>query len=214
MTLKVNEIFYSIQGESTYAGLACIFIRLTGCNLRCTYCDTRYAYREGVSMTIDDILGRISGYNCRLVEITGGEPLTQLETPRLIDRLLAEGFEVLLETNGSFDVRALNPACIKIIDVKCPSSGEHTRNFRGNLGGLGSDDQVKFVIADHDDYCYAKHTIGLLPDDFPRRQVLFSPVAGRLPAAQLAAWIIDDHLDIRFQLQLHKVIWPLVDRGV
>ncbi len=214
MPLKVNEIFFSIQGESTFAGLACIFIRLSGCNLRCTYCDTRYALEEGRELSISQILGEISPFACSLVEITGGEPLLQTETPLLIDRLILAGYKVLLETNGSIDIRELNPNCIKILDVKCPSSGEHTKNRLDNLNGLRPEDQIKFVIADYQDYRFAKKITRRLHPSFPRQQILFSPVTERLPADQLAEWIIADRLGIRLQLQLHKIIWPHADRGV
>jgi 7-carboxy-7-deazaguanine synthase len=155
----VNEIFYSIQGESIYSGRPCIFVRLTGCNLRCSYCDTRYAYEEGVSMELTEIINRIAAHRCRLVEITGGEPLLQSQTPILIYKLLENGYEVMLETNGSLDISRVDRRCIKIVDIKCPTSGESDKNDMENLKRLGSKDQVKFVIENRMDYEYAKETM-------------------------------------------------------
>jgi 7-carboxy-7-deazaguanine synthase len=153
--LRVNEIFFSIQGESSYAGLPCVFVRLSGCNLRCTYCDTRYAYEQGDHMDVSEIIDRVSGYDCRLVEITGGEPLLQEETPALISGLLDRGFTVLLETNGSMDISGVDGRCIRILDVKCPSSGEAEKNDFGNLPLLTHEDEIKFVVGDRADYEYA-----------------------------------------------------------
>jgi 7-carboxy-7-deazaguanine synthase len=214
MTLIVNEIFYSIQGESTYAGRPCAFIRLTGCNLRCTYCDTTYAYDGGVEMELADILNRIGRYRCRLVEITGGEPLLQDQTPQLIQKLLDQGYEVLMETNGSLDIDTVNPKCHRIIDIKCPFSGQSEQNDWDNLKRLTSLDQVKFVIGDSQDYQFAKTKLSLLPPDLPAGQILFSPVAEKMPPALLAEWILSDHLPVRLQLQLHRIIWPDKPRGV
>ncbi len=207
MGINVNEIFYSIQGESTYAGLACVFVRLCGCNLRCRYCDTRYAYDEGQQMEIGEIVDKVSGFGCGLVEITGGEPLLQEETPALADALVARGFDVLVETNGSLDISAVNDACIKIVDIKCPSSGENDKNDMKNIGRLGHLDQVKFVIADRADYVFAKKTSCSITA-IPKSQVLFSPVYGLLAPATLAEWILKDALDVRLHLQQHKTIWP------
>ena len=214
MALLVNEIFYSIQGESTYSGRPCIFVRLTGCNLRCSYCDTRYAYEQGVNMEITEIMNRIADYMCRLVEITGGEPLIQSETPGLIYRLLENGYEVMLETNGSLDISRVDERCIKIVDIKCPTSGESDKNDLGNLKRLGSKDQVKFVIGDRSDYEYAKVTMDSISPDFPEEQILFSPVSGGITRSQLAEWILEDSLNVRLHLQLHKIIWPDKKRGV
>jgi len=214
MALVVNEIFYSIQGESLYAGLPCIFLRLTGCNLRCAYCDTRYAYSEGRTMEIPEILDRLADYRCRLVEITGGEPLYQTDTPRLVRALIAKRYTVLMETNGTYDIRQLDHGCIKIIDVKCPGSGESRKNEPGNLNHLGLNDQVKFVIGDRKDYIYARNIARQIPGEFPPDHVLFSPVHGKLAAQTLAEWILRDHLGVRLHLQLHKFIWPDIDRGV
>lgn len=214
MTLLVNEIFYSIQGESTYSGRPCVFVRLTGCNLRCSYCDTRYAYEQGANMELNEILNRIAAYQCRLVEITGGEPLLQSQTPILIYRLLENGYEVMLETNGSLDISRVDRRCIKIVDIKCPTSGESDKNDLENLKRLGPKDQVKFVIGDRSDYEYAKKTIESTCPDFPEEQILFSPASERIPPSRLAEWILKDNLNVRLHLQLHKIIWPDKERGV
>ena len=214
MTLIINEIFYSIQGESTFAGRACVFVRLTGCNLRCSYCDTRYAYSEGRSLSIDQVVEKVASYGCSLVEITGGEPLLQPNTGQLVKALLAEGYQVLMETNGSLDISRVDPACIKIIDIKCPDSGEADRCDFANLQRMASTDQVKFVISSRQDYLYAKRTLPRLPDKVEPGNVLFAPVRDRLPGRELAGWVLKDGLKVRLQLQLHKVLWPDVERGV
>jgi len=213
MSLRVNEIFHSIQGESLYSGRPCVFIRLTGCNLRCTYCDTTYAYDEGKSFEIEELLETVRHFGCSLVEVTGGEPLLQAGTPELIDRLLSIGNEVMLETNGSLDISTVNPDCIKIVDVKCPSSGESEQNRTENFSLLTDRDQVKFVIGDATDYDYAKKTLNLLPPHLQQHHVLFSPVSSILTPDILAQWILRDHLSVRLHLQLHKFIWPDVERG-
>lgn len=215
MSLKVNEIFYSIQGESSYAGLPCVFIRLSGCNLRCSYCDTTYAYDEGFEMELEDILERVGNYNCRLIEITGGEPLLQKETPELIRRLLDSGCKVLMETNGSLDISVVDERCIRIMDVKCPSSGMHEQNDLENLNRIGKSDELKFVIADRADYEYAKDILdiaGKNPASLPT--VHFSPSFGKIILKDLASWILEDALDVRLHVQLHKFIWGTSDRGV
>lgn len=214
MAITVNEIFYSIQGESLDAGRPCVFIRLTGCNLRCAYCDTRYAYTEGADMEIPEILNRVVDYQCRLVEITGGEPLCQHETPQLVRTLLDKGYTVLLETNGSFDISGLDSRCKKIVDIKCPGSGESMKNMPDNIHRLGPDDQIKFVIGDHDDYVYARQMVERIPAGFPKSHILFSPVHGKIDPQTLAQWILQDNLEVRLHLQLHKYIWPNRDRGV
>jgi 7-carboxy-7-deazaguanine synthase len=210
----VNEIFYSIQGESGHAGRPCVFVRLTGCNLRCAYCDTRYAYDDGLPMEIPDLLHRVSGYGCSLVEITGGEPLLQKDTPDLIRQLLDSGYAVLLETNGSVDISNVDERCVKIMDVKCPSSLESQSNRLENLEYLTPEDQVKFVIQSREDYEFAKSMLPLIPAALPCHHVLFSPVMNRLAPAILAEWMLTDRLGTRLQIQLHKIIWPDVDRGV
>jgi len=214
MTLLVNEIFYSIQGESLHSGRPCTFIRLTGCNLRCSYCDTRYAYEEGEQMEIGIILERIAAYRCPLVEVTGGEPLFQNDTPILIQRLLTKGYTVLMETNGSFNISRVDKRCIKVVDIKCPSSGQNDNNDLENLKRLESKDQVKFVIGNREDYEYAIKTMKLIHADYPVDRILFSPVTGIMAPADLARWILDDNLNVRLHIQLHKIIWPGAPRGV
>ncbi len=215
MSLRINEIFYSIQGESLYAGLPCVFIRLTGCNLRCAYCDTRYAYEEGMDMTKPEILSRIESYPAStLVEITGGEPLFQEETPVLVKQLLDQGRTVLMETNGSLDISRIDSRCIRIMDIKCPSSRMHAHNDPDNLRRIGLHDQIKFIIETPSDYVYALNILKQLSPDFPRSSVLFSPASGSLSPSLLAKWILQDGLGIRLHLQLHKMIWPNTERGV
>jgi 7-carboxy-7-deazaguanine synthase len=214
MALLVNEIFHSIQGESTHSGRPCIFIRLAGCNLRCSFCDTRYAYEDGVGLEIAEIMERIAGYKCPLIEITGGEPLLQSETPFLIYRLLENGYEVMMETNGSLDISKVDGRCIKIVDIKCPTSNESDKNDLANLTRLSSKDQVKFVIGSRKDYEYAKEIVELNCPEFPREQILFSPVKVKMASAKLAEWILEDNLNVRLHLQLHKIIWPGKQRGV
>jgi 7-carboxy-7-deazaguanine synthase len=215
VALKVNEIFYSIQGESSYAGRPCVFVRLTGCNLRCSYCDTRYAYDEGDLMEINDVLKRVASYKCPLVEVTGGEPLIQKETPSLIHNLLEAGHEVLLETNGSQDIGQVDERCVKIMDIKCPTSGEEGKSDLKNLALLADTDEIKFVIGDRGDYDYAKkilNSMDLKPS--PISRVHFSPVFGKMDPGLLAKWILADHLDVRLHLQIHKIIWDPEKRGV
>ncbi|MFC1837197.1 radical SAM protein [Thermodesulfobacteriota bacterium] len=215
MSLKINEIFYSIQGESTFAGHPCTFVRLTGCNLRCSYCDTRYAYEEGDEMEISEVLSRVQQYQCPLVEITGGEPLIQKETPRLINQLLDLGHKVLLETNGSQDIDLVDQRCIKIVDFKCPSSGESKSSKLDNIAKISEHDEIKFVIGTREDYDYARRIIETLQiDPFRANQILLSAVFGQLEPSKLAQWILDDHLDVRMQLQMHKFIWNPNQRGV
>jgi 7-carboxy-7-deazaguanine synthase len=207
-TLLINEIFHSIQGESTHAGLPCVFIRLTGCPLRCTWCDTSYAFTEGVTMTLDAIVSKAESYRCPLVEVTGGEPLAQPNCLPLLRALCDAGLTVLLETSGAFDVAGVDPRVIKIMDLKCPSSGETERNRYANLRHLTAKDEVKFVIADRTDYDWAKQH---LPDN---AHALFSPVWEKLPLKTLAEWILADRLPVRLQTQWHKHIWGPETRGV
>ena len=214
ITLRVNEIFYSIQGESLYAGCPCVFIRLSGCNLRCSYCDTRYAYHQGVEMGIVEILNRVDPYKSNLVEITGGEPLIQSGTPPLIEYLLVAGYKVMMETNGTLDIRLADDRCIKVMDIKCPSSGEVEKNDLKNLQRLKTEDQLKFVIGDRNDYEFAKEIKGLLNNEFPADHVLFSTIYGKMAPTRLAKWIIEDRLQVRLQVQLHKILWPERDRRV
>ena len=208
MSLTVNEIFYSVQGESVHSGRPCVFVRLAGCNLRCSYCDTRYAYDKGIEMEIDRIIKQVDSFNCLLVEITGGEPLFQLETPLLIYSLLENGYEVIIETNGSLDISLIDKRCIKIVDMKCPSSTQSDKNDFQNLKRINSKDQIKFVIGDRKDYEYAKKIQKMIPASIPEHHILFSPVSGELVPSQLAHWILEDKLDVRLHLQLHNIIWP------
>jgi 7-carboxy-7-deazaguanine synthase len=212
--LVINEIFFSIQGESTYAGRPCAFVRLTGCNLRCNYCDTEYAFYEGRKMTVPEILTQLDGYGCNLVEITGGEPLLQDGVHQLIASLLKDGRTVMIETSGASDVSRLNPRVIKIMDLKCPGSGEVARNLWSNLEHLTSRDEVKFVLSNREDYEWARDVIRR--HNLPSRvnAVLMSCAFERLPRVQLADWILEDRLPVRFQLQMHKHIWPPDTRGV
>jgi len=211
--LRVNEIFHSIQGESTYAGWPCAFIRLTWCNLRCDYCDTVYAYEEGKDMSIEQIIDTINGYKVQLVEITGGEPLVQKQTPELARRLLQEDYKVLVETSGSLDIGVLPEGCVRIVDFKTPSCGMADKNLWRNVGLLTDKDEVKFVVRTRADYDWAKERMaehGLL-DICP---VSVSPVFGELENRQLAEWILSDSLRVRLNLQIHKYIWEPSTRGV
>ena len=211
--LRVNEIFHSIQGESTHAGLPCVFVRLTGCNLRCTWCDTAYAFHEGHSMSVAEVLAEVDRYGCRMVEVTGGEPLLQAEAVPLMHALLDRGYRVLLETGGSLPIDTVPPGVHRIVDVKCPGSGESDRNLWENLDRLVGTDEVKFVIADRADYEWAAAQVrqrGM----HHRCPVLFSPVHEKLAPGDLARWVLDDRLPVRLQIQLHKELWPGVTRGV
>jgi len=212
MALEVNEIFHSIQGESSWSGQPCVFIRLTGCNLRCAYCDTSYAYEQGRFMEIPEIVERVRRLRCDLVEVTGGEPLIQAETPPLIGALLDAGHTVLLETNGSMDIGVVDPRCVTIMDIKCPSSGMAGQNDLRNLKQLRVHDELKFVIASREDYEFAKELLSTLPAS--RCKINFSPVFGSLAPRSLAEWILEDHLPVRLNLQLHKIIWGPETRGV
>lgn len=214
MDLVVNEIFYSLQGESVYAGLPCVFVRLTGCNLRCRYCDTAYAYDEGAAMPVAQVFNQVEQFGCRLVELTGGEPLIQAATPVLAQQLLDAGYTVLVETNGSLDIDRVDRRCSRIMDLKCPSSGEAARNDPANLKRLSANDQLKLVIGDRDDFVFAKAMLSRLPASFPMERVIFSPVYNRLSPARLARWLLDSRIQARLQVQLHKVLWPDQERGV
>lgn len=214
MHLLVNELFYSIQGESTWSGLPCGFVRLSGCNLRCRYCDTQYAYAPGDPIEVASILEQLNQFDCSHITITGGEPLLQKETPILVSRLLRAGFKVSIETNGSQDIGIVDPDCIKVMDLKCPSSGMQAHNRLENLKLLGPLDQVKFVIADQEDYQFALTMAGRISDRLQTGNILFSPVHGVLAARDLARWMLEDHVRARLQIQLHKYLWPDKDRGV
>lgn len=215
MKLNVSEIFYSIQGESTSAGRPCVFVRLAGCNLRCSYCDTRYAYEGGKQMSIEEIMERVLPYKCNLVEITGGEPLIQEHTPKLVERLLEDGFDVMLETNGSRDISVIDERCARIVDIKCPSSGMKDRNDLDNLTQLNANDELKFVIGSEEDYIFAKKIVRLfeLVSD-GTIPINFSPVFEKMAPQRLAELILEDHLKVRLHLQIQKYVWPPGKRGV
>jgi len=211
--LAVSEIFLSIQGEGTRLGRPCAMIRLAGCNLRCNWCDTKYAWQDGREMAVEEVLAEVRSLRCRLVEVTGGEPLTQPAAPLLLRALCDAGYETLLETNGSLDISQVDGRVARIVDFKCPSSGQDGENLWSNVDHLTAGDEVKFVIADREDYKFARQALRRhgLADRCP---VIFSPVAGRCPPAELAEWILKDRLRVRLGLQLHRIIWPDEDRGV
>lgn len=211
--MKVSEIFSSIQGESSYAGLPCTFVRLSGCNLRCGYCDTKYAYDDGVEMQRDEIRRRVKLSGIPLVEVTGGEPLYQTGTPMLITELLNDGYKLLVETNGSISIRGLDSRAVIILDMKTPASGMSAKMDLSNFGFLKPSDEIKFVICSRDDYDWAKkvvsdHKLTVICT------VLFSPAYGIIDPAHLAGWIVEDRLNIRFNLQIHKYIFGSDKRGV
>jgi 7-carboxy-7-deazaguanine synthase len=212
--LTVSEIYRSIQGESTYAGRACVFVRLAACNLRCSWCDTPYAFTGGTKMSIDDVIGQVRAEGCRLVEVTGGEPLLQPDVHPLLDALLGEGLTVLLETGGQMPLDDVPDEVITILDVKCPASGEAGRMHWANLDQLSARDEVKFVIQDRRDFDYARGVV----DQFGLAErvsaILFSPVHGVLAPQDLAAWILEARVPARLQLQLHKYVWGPDRRGV
>ena len=212
--LTVNEIFHSIQGESTHTGRPCVFVRLTACDLRCSWCDTAYAFHEGRKMEIGEVLERVRAYGCPTVEITGGEPLLQPDVYPLMQRLLDEGHDVLLETGGHRSIADVPPGVARIVDVKCPASGEAAKNHWPNLDLLTTRDEVKFVIQDRADYEFASDVVRR--HSLPERcgAVLFSPVHGVMDPKQLAEWILADRLTVRLQLQTHKYIWSPDTRGV
>ncbi|MCH7563197.1 MAG: radical SAM protein [Gemmatimonadetes bacterium] len=218
-TLRITEIFHSIQGESTWAGLPCTFVRLTGCPLRCVWCDTEYAFHGGETLAIDDVMETVRGIGTPLVEITGGEPLIQQGAFDLAEQLLEEGFTVLVETSGALDVAPLDPRAHKIMDLKCPGSGEVERNLWSNLDHLTARDEVKFVVADREDYKWAR---GVIRDrgldkavvDGRLRALLISPAWDAIDFQELAGWILEDGLPVRLQPQLHKLIWGPDTPGV
>jgi 7-carboxy-7-deazaguanine synthase len=212
--LTINEIFHSIQGESTHAGRPCVFVRLTACDLRCSWCDTTYAFHEGRKMSVDEVLQRVDGYGCDVVEITGGEPLLQKEVYPLMQRLLEQGRTVMLETGGHLSADSVPEGVIRVIAVKCPGSGESEKNHWANLDRLRPTDEVKFVIRDRIDYEYAREVVLTRTLVGRCTAVLFSPVHGVLDPKQLAAWVLEDRLAVRVQLQVHKYIWDATTRGV
>jgi 7-carboxy-7-deazaguanine synthase len=212
--LTVNEIFHSIQGESTRAGDRCVFVRLTACDLRCSWCDTPYAFHEGRKMSLDDVMSAVEAYGCPLVEITGGEPLLQEGVYDLMDRLLAAGHTVLLETGGHRPIDRVPAAVVKIVDVKCPGSGEADKNHWANLERLAPHDEVKFVVLDRADYEFAREVVTRTQLPSRAAKILFSPVHDVLDPKTLSEWVIADRLPVRVQLQLHKLIWSPTTRGV
>ena len=212
--LTINEIFHSIQGESRRAGEPCVFVRLTACDLRCSWCDTPYAFHEGTKRSTDDVVAEVETYGCPLVEITGGEPLLQDDVYPLMEQLLARGHTVMIETGGHRSIARVPAAVLKIVDVKCPGSGESHRNHWENLDIIGKTDEVKFVLKDRKDYDYARDVIARY--DLPNKAgaVLLSPVHGVLDPRMLSEWVLADRLAVRLQLQLHKFIWSPDTRGV
>jgi len=212
--LTVNEIFHSIQGESSHAGRPCVFVRLTACDLRCSWCDTPYAFHEGRKMSVDEVVSAVDAHGCPLVEITGGEPLLQEDVYPLMERLLADGRTVMLETGGHRPITRVPAAVVKIVDLKCPGSGESDKNDWSNLDRLAPHDEVKFVIQDRADYDFAREVIATRDLAGRAAAVLLSPVHGVLDPKTLSEWMLADRLPARLQLQLHKYIWTPQTRGV
>jgi 7-carboxy-7-deazaguanine synthase len=212
--MVISEIFKSIQGESTYAGLPCLFVRLTGCNLRCHWCDTAYAFYGGQKMSVAEVLARLRQLGGKLVELTGGEPLLQQEIYPLTNQLLAAGYHVLVETSGERNIRQLPREVVKVLDVKCPGSGEEGKFCLDNLALLERKDQIKFVILDENDYRYARDFLAQHNLHQHVDEVIFSPVFDQLARRNLAEWILRDNLEVRMGLQLHKFIWEPDARGV
>jgi 7-carboxy-7-deazaguanine synthase len=211
--MRITEIFYSIQGESSFAGLPCVFVRTTGCNLRCVWCDTEYSFYGGQDLTVDEIVSKVESFGCKLVELTGGEPLLQNETYELTRRLLDKNYTVLIETSGERDISKLDARVVKIMDIKCPGSGESEKNRWQNLEYLTLRDEVKFVIKNREDYQWAVGVVKKYKLE-DRVKLLFSPVWGELEFVELARWLLKDKLNARFQVQLHKFIWPPETQGV
>jgi 7-carboxy-7-deazaguanine synthase len=212
--MKVNEIFYSIQGESSFTGLPCIFIRLTACDLRCTYCDTEYAFYEGVEQSVPEIVKAILIYPARLVLVTGGEPMLQPSVHDLLRELLQLGYTVCVETGGQVSLKDVDPRVHKIMDLKCPGSGMESHNHYLNIDCLTQNDEVKFVVGDRSDFEWSCSIVQTHHLTDRVGTVLFSPVCGKLPLAQLAQWILECGMPVRLQLQLHRIIWPGIERGV
>ena len=211
--LKINEIYASIQGESSHTGLPCVFIRLTGCNLRCSWCDTAYAFYDGKNLTVEETLQKVETFGLPLVEITGGEPLLQEDVYPLMETLLKKGYRVMLETSGALPIDKVPEKVIKILDIKCPGSGEEKKNHLENLKLLSPHDEVKFVLLDRADYEWSRDLLRKY-DLAPSTQVLFSPVYDKLNLKDLSQWILKDRLAVRLQTQLHKVIWSKDAIGV
>jgi 7-carboxy-7-deazaguanine synthase len=212
--LKINEIYLSVQGESTWAGLPCVFVRLTGCDSRCSYCDTEYAFYEGSRRSLDDVFGEVLRFACPLVEITGGEPLLQKSVLSLMAALCDADRTVLIETSGAHDISGIDPRVHRIMDLKTPSSGEIARNLYANIALLNHRDEVKFVIGSRDDYEWSREQIERHQLANRVRAVLLSPVFGRIEPREIVEWMLEDRLSARFQLQIHKFIWEPRARGV
>jgi 7-carboxy-7-deazaguanine synthase len=212
--LRVNEIFYSIQGEGLRAGEPCVFVRMTGCGLRCSYCDTEYAFYEGKDQQISEIIEQVVSYKCNLVELTGGEPLEQEGVYALMDELLQKGYELMIETGGHVDISRVDKRVKRIVDLKTPSSGMMKRNRYENTEQLTKHDEVKFVVGSREDYEWSRAQVWKFDLDKRAGTVLFSAVHNALPIQDLAGWILEDHLPVRLQTQLHKLIWPEILRGV
>ena len=213
MSLKVNEIYYSIQGESTHVGRPCIFIRLTYCNLRCTYCDTEYAFYEGKDIEIPEIMAKIKQWNCNLVEVTGGEPLFQDECIDLLNELTTQNYEVLLETGGSLSISDVPIEIVRIVDFKCPSSGMEKKNLWSIVNDLQPHDEVKFVIGDREDFDWAKEMLNKYSLN-EKCSILFSPTFGKIDPSLIVEWILEGDIPVRMQLQMHKLIWESERKGV
>ncbi len=211
--LRVTEIYKSIQGEGSYAGFPCIFIRLTGCNLRCTWCDTEYGYFGGKEFSLEEIIKKVEELNCQLVEITGGEPLMQSETPELAQTLLALGYQVLLETGGSLDISVVPKEVVRIVDMKCPGSGMSEKNLYKNLDYMTKNDEVKFVVKNREDFDWSVKLIQQYQLE-TRTKILISPVFGVVNLEELAQWLLDAKVNARMQVQLHKIIWGAEKTGV
>lgn len=213
--LRITEIFHSIQGESTHAGRPCTFVRLTGCPMRCVWCDSEYTFTGGEYFSLDEVLNQVRAFDCKLVEVTGGEPLAQHEAFTLIERLCSEGFEVLVETGGFVSTAEVDPRARIILDVKCPASGEEARNHWPNLEHLRVDrDEVKFVITNFEDWTYALEIIKRYELDKRTKAILISPTWDAVDLKDMAQWVTQSGLDLRMQLQLHKYIWGPEARGV
>ena len=211
--MVINEIYISIQGESTHIGIPMVFVRLTYCNLRCSWCDTAYAFNEGTEMSLEEIIDKIESLGLKIVEITGGEPLVQKDTPLLIGKLLDLNYTILVETSGSLDINMIPEGAIRIMDIKCPSSGELDKNDWDNISRLKPADEVKFVIENREDFDWAKNIVSKY-NLSKITEVLFSPVFDKLPSKDLVKWILKDRLPVRFQPQLHKYIWGPDKRNV
>jgi 7-carboxy-7-deazaguanine synthase len=213
-TLKINEIYQSIQGESTWAGCRCVFVRLTACDLRCNYCDTEYAFYEGRKRTLDDIFDEVIAFDCPLIEITGGEPLLQKNVLPLMARLCDAGKTVLIETSGAHDISVIDPRVHRIMDLKTPGSGECARNLWSNIEHLAKRDEVKFVIGSREDYEWSREQVRVHHLDERCGCVLFSPIFDRIAPREIVDWVVEDKLPVRFQLQMHKFIWDPKQKGV